>query len=164
MSFIALMLRINGCLRQPFQALRALTGNQKRASLCAVVVTSQPKLKLQGSVCAAGRASRSDDETGGKPADQACLILMDSLLFQKPLKLTIYRPGQTGGTTKHRRANFHRREAFFAQLSFPERKRVLNSPLRAWRPARRRAGPPQPAGTGGNRCCCQENARRQPPA
>ena len=56
-------------------------------------VTRQPKHKLQGSGCAADRASRSDDETGGKRSDQACLILTNSLLFHKPLKLTLYRPG-----------------------------------------------------------------------
>ena len=50
-------------------------------------VASQPKHKLQGSVCA-DRASRSDDETGGNPADRACSNLLGFLLFRKPLKLT----------------------------------------------------------------------------
>ena len=125
MSFIALMLRINGCLRQPFQALRALSDNRKRVSGGVLNVDRQPKHQLQGSGCAADRASRSDDETGGEPADRACSNLTIPLLFHKPLKLTLYRPSQTGGNTKDLQSNFHRRIAFFAQLSFPERKRVL---------------------------------------
>ena len=79
---------------------------------------SQPKRKLQGSGCAADRASRSNDETGREAPDQACLILVIPVLFHKPLKLTLYRPSQTGGNTKDRQTNQHRREVFFAQLSF----------------------------------------------
>ena len=83
---------------------------------CTIVVTSQQKHKLQGSGCTADRASRSDDETGEEPADRACSNLTIPLLFHKPLKLTIYRPSLTGGNTKDRQSNLHRRIAFFAQL------------------------------------------------
>ena len=72
------------------------------------------KVQLQGSGCAADRASRSDDETGREAPDQACLILEFPVLFHEPLKLTIYRPSQTGGNTEYRPANQHRREVFFA--------------------------------------------------
>ena len=74
------------------------------------------KAQLHGAVCAADRASRSDDETGWRPADRACSNLMVSSLFHKPLKLTLYRPCLTGGSNKDRQPNQHRREVFFAQL------------------------------------------------
>ena len=47
----------------PFQALCALSNNQKRVSKNTINADQQPKHKLQGAGCAADRASRSDDET-----------------------------------------------------------------------------------------------------
>ena len=65
----------------PFQTLSVLLDKQKRASLCAVIVTSQPKHMLQGSGCAADRASRSDDETAREVTDRACSYLASPTLF-----------------------------------------------------------------------------------
>ena len=144
MSFIALMLRINGDGKPPpFQALHALSDYQKRVSTNVINDTSQPKHKLQGSGCAADRASRNDDETGGEPADRACSKLTIPLLFHKPLKLTIYRSSLTGGTTKHRPANQHRQHVFFAAFFF-KRKRVFPA-LTACRSDTCRSPPGSPA-------------------
>ena len=112
----------------------------KRVSLCVVFVASQPKHQLQGSGCAADRASRSDDETGGKPSDQACLILMDSLLFHKPLKLTIFRTQLTWRKQQRSPRQAHSPAGFFAAF-FPGKK--ARTPL----PRRKRVSPRQKART-----------------
>ena len=115
-----------GCLRQPFQALSALS-YQPSIDRCYQRYPTT-KHKLQGSVCAADRASRSDDETAWRTTDRACSYLTASTLFHKPLKLTLYRPSLTGGTTKDRQAAKHRREVFFARLSFSKESAVSSYP------------------------------------
>ena len=115
------MLRINGDGKpSPFQALRAISDN--RASAGIINAASQPKYKLQGSVCVADRTSRSDDETAWEVTDRACSNLAFLTLFHKPLKLTIHRLSLTGRLNKDRQANFHRREVFFAQLFSSQKK------------------------------------------
>ena len=104
---------------------------------------SQLTHQLQGPGCAADRASRSDDETAWEMADRACSNLAFPTLFHKPLKLTIYRPSLTGGTTKHRPANQHRQHVFFAAFFF-KRKRVLPA-LTACRSDTCRSPPGSPA-------------------
>ena len=100
----------------------------KRAPMYAIVVTSHPKRKLQGSDCAAGRASRSDDETGREAPDQACLILGFPVLFRTPLKLTIYRTRLIWRKQQRSPSQLSSPARFLCSFLFSKRKRVLSSP------------------------------------
>ena len=110
---------------------------QSEMSIVGRSLLFQPtKAQLQGSGCAADRASRSDDERVRETADRVYSNLTAPLLFHKPLKLTLYRPSLSGGSNNHRISQLTSPGSFLCAAFFFKRKRVP--------PARKRVLLPQP--------------------